>query len=70
MLILTTVTVVQTGVISVLPLTTFMRNFIGEGKLLTFVLYYIKEKAVASVTTVRTVINFIISCKFFIFLGC
>ena len=41
-----TAAVVQTGVISVLPLTTLMRNFVVEGKLRTFVLYYIEEKTV------------------------
>ena len=58
--------VVQTDVIFVLLLTTYMRNFAVAGKLIAFVLYYIKEKTVASIKTVGTVTNSIISCKFFL----
>ena len=66
--ILMTTVLVQTGVISALSLIAFMRNFVVEERVIAFVLYYIKEKTIASVMTVRTAVNSIISCKlYFIF---
>ena len=51
--ILMAAVVVKTSVISALSLITFMRNFVAEKRVIAFVLYYIKEKTVASVMTVE-----------------